>query len=147
MPRCGNFEKGEIVADKFKYQLIHRLGCNKPVILVREKLPTGSPLIATDLQHLDGSPVSMCGLFQCESCGKMLEFEDLQSDYISMVPVRRLTMGEKVNALLPMLGEPTFSNWERKLLRSYAGRAFGNAEQEKWVDAIYAKHIFTGGDA
>lgn len=116
-------------------------------MLLREKLPPGSPLISTDCQRLDGSPISSDDMFKCESCGAPLDFEDLQTDYISMVPVRLMTMGEKVNKLIPILGMPTFSNWERKLIRSYAGRSFGNPDQEKWVDAIYAKHFSTGDNA
>jgi hypothetical protein len=50
-------------------------------------------------------------------------------------------MGEKVDKMLPLLGEPTYSNWERRFLRSVAGRGFGSDAQEAWVDKIYVQHF------
>jgi hypothetical protein len=54
---------------------------------------------------------------------------------------RLMTMGEKVDKMLPLLGEPEFQNYERRFLRSVAGHGFGSVDQEKLVDQIYARHF------
>jgi hypothetical protein len=49
-------------------------------------------------------------------------------------------MGDKVKAL-DDVDPRQLSEWEKRFLRSLAGRGFGSERQEAWVDTIYLKHF------